>query len=236
MAIYGSLTIAATTPIRQFPQLEGSKPQHGNHTQSRTRGLFSTLELGDRWAAETVALPQRNKYMTVTVLADKKPQSEHTALLLKEKLADLDSRFDGARQLYKLHRLLLEVDDELVIAADHGGYAAVINNLSEHATFTLMSSGKVIHLTGIFDAVNSSVRLAWTTEDGFIEEIRRADPTRYVFYRFPPIVDRPVFIYTQLVCSKWYSWTKAFTGTDGLSKAMNALEVLLYKDPSIDSL
>lgn len=229
MAIYGSLVIAATTPIRQFPQLEGSKPQHGNHTQSRTRGLFSTLEVGEQWAAETVALPQRNKYMTVTVLADTKDQSTNTAMLLREKLADLDSRFEGARQLYKLNQLMLEV------APNSRDYVAVINNLSEHATFTLMSAGRAIHLTGIYDTVNSSVRLAWTTEDGFIEDVRHADPTRYVFYRFPAIVDRPLFIYTQLIASKWYTWTKAFVGPDGLIKAFNALEVLLYKDPSIDS-
>jgi hypothetical protein len=118
---------------------------------------------------------------------------------------------------------------------DTGEYVAVINNLSEHATFTLLTSGTTLYLTGVYDTVNSSVRLVWSTEDTFVEEVRRADQTRYVFYRFPPIVDRPLFIYTQLVCSKWYSWTKAFNGVDGLSKAMNALEVLLYKDPTIES-
>jgi hypothetical protein len=227
MAIYGSLCVSATTPIRQFPQLEGSKPQHGNHTQSRTRGLFSTLETGDTFEVETVALPQRNKYMTVAVEASTKAGSAIIASLLKHKLVDLDSRFEGARQLYKLNQMMAELDT--------GEYVAVINNLSEHATFTLLTSGTTLYLTGVYDTVNSSVRLVWSTEDTFVEEVRRADQTRYVFYRFPPIVDRPLFIYTQLVCSKWYSWTKAFNGVDGLSKAMNALEVLLYKDPTIES-
>lgn len=229
--LYGSLVIAATTPVRQFPMLEGSKPLHGNHTESRTRGLFTTLETGDRWAADTVALPQRNKYMTVTVAAQSNGQSMHTASLLKRSLEDLDSRFEGSRQLYKLNQLMLEIETPNLC----GSYVAVINNTSEHATFSLLSSGTPLYLCGVYDIVNSSVRVVWSTDDTFIDTTRRADPTRYVFYRFPMLLDRPLFIHTQLVCSKWYSWCKVFVGVDGIAKAFNALELFLYKDPSVNS-
>jgi hypothetical protein len=230
--LYGSLVISANTPIRQFPQLEGSKPLHGSHTESRHKGLFSTLVTGDHYAEATVALPQRNKYMQITVVRDDLDLSPAIAAdLLRTKLSDLDSRFEGSRQLFKLSQLM----DEIAVNPGCMGYAAVVNNTSEHATFSLLSSYVTIYLYGVYDTVNSSVRLVWTTDETFIEQVRRADPVRYVFYRFPVVYTRPLFIYTQSICSKWYQWTKVFTGVDGLVKAFNALEIFLFKDPSVNS-
>jgi hypothetical protein len=229
--LYGSLVISATTPCHQFPQLSDIRATTGCHTESSTKGVFTTLVTGSQHANATVALPQRNKYMNITVAGGSVGQSKRTADLLRVKLSDLDSRFDGARQLYKMGQLMSEIESDNLGAA----YAAVINNTSEHATFTLLSQKIPFRFLGVFDTVNSSVRLVWTTDEQFIENVRQADPTRYVFYRYPMVYDRPLFIYTQSVASKWFQWNKVFAGKDGLLKAFNALEIFLFKDPSINS-
>lgn len=231
--IYGSLVIAATTPCRQFPQLEGSKAQHGNHTDSRTRGLFSTLTTGGRFTASDVALPQRNKYMAVTTASRTVEESAIAHTRITKGIVDLDSRFDGSRQLYKLNQLMSEAFHAPGVSLP--AYVSIINNISEHAHFSLLSEGIRLYLCGIYDTVNSSVRLVWSTDSSFIDGVRCADPMRYVFYRFPTLLDRPLFINTQPVCANWYKWNKAFTGIDGLARAFNALELFLYKDPTVNS-
>lgn len=230
--LYGSLTIAATTPVKPFPIFENPKTKSGAHTESKYRGTWSTLSIGDPVSERIVALPQRNKYMTVSTLSERETEATAATALIAEGLTDLDSRFDGARQLYKVHRLMEEIKPQL----EGIPYVAIVNNTADHASFNLLSSELLLRVYGVFDVVNRSVRLVWTTDADFVEDVRATDPIRYVFYRFPDLYDRPMFVYTQNVCAKWYSWATAFTGVDGLLKVFNALENFLYKDHTVETL
>jgi hypothetical protein len=226
--VYGSLTLAASSSIEPFTVFEDSRARSGAHTESRFRGLFQTLVDGPSVEA-AVALPQRNKYMNTSVVAEDATVANVVSHRLSINLADLDSRFEGARQLYKLQKLQEECsgfDQRL-------RYMAVINNTSEHASFAILSQKTVVYVIGVYDTVNNSVRLVWTTDDTFVETVREHAPTRYTFYRFPEVYDRPLFLYTQSVCAKWYSWSRTFNGIDGILRAFNALENFLYKNPNL---
>jgi hypothetical protein len=230
--VYGSLVLSATTPVLPFPIFEHASTLSGTHTESRTRGLYSTLVSDPSLIEATVALPQRNKYMQTSVLSENEVESNRISGRLCSSLSDLDSRFEGARHLYKLQTLLNELaeyDSEIE-------FLAIINNTSEHASFSILSHGVAIDLIGVYDVVNRSVRLVWTIDDHFVTDLKAIDQTRYLFYRFPIVYDRPLFIYTQSVCAKWYSWSKTFTDTDGVFKAFNALENFLFKNPNLPEL
>jgi len=164
--------------------------------------------------------------MQTSVIADSEADASRLSSKLCASLTDLDSRFDGARHLYKLQTLLNELseyDDEVE-------FLALINNTSEHASFSILSHGVAVDVIGVYDVVNRSIRLVWTLDDQFIPNLKATDPTRYLFYRYPIVYDRPLFIYTQSVCAKWYSWSKAFTDTDGVFKCFSALENFLFKN------
>ena len=115
-------------------------------------------------------------------------------------------------------------------------YLAILENQSEHSYFALLSHQVSTHIIGVYDGVNSSVRLVWTTDPDFIQGVRKTEPTRYVFFRYPDLVDRPMFLNTQLLCARWFQWSRAFDQTtDGLLRTFNALETLLFKDPTVST-
>lgn len=230
-SVYGSVILAATTPVKPFSVFKDDQTKHGAHTESRFRGLFSLLISSLNKSEDVVALPQRNKYLTVSVISQSLNASKALTAEMKELLSEIDSRFDGARQLYKLNRLMADVEwvcDE--------PYIAIINNQSDHSYFSVLSEKLELHVTGCYDVVNKSVRLMFSTDENWIQDIREAEPTRYIFYRYPPICNRPLFIHTQSLCSRWYSWSNTFTTTDGVLRAFNALEVVLFKNPNLEVL
>ena len=232
--VYGSLVISATTPVKDFEVFNHARTKTGNHTESKYRGLYSLLIDEYNLVENNVALPQRNKYMVTSVVGSSPTTIRNISQVMARSLTDLDSRFDGARQLFKMQQLMSEI--EIGTGGTGYPYLAVINNISEHASFNILSSKVQIHVFGVYDTVNKSVRLVWTTDDEFIAREKESDYTRYVFYRFPVLYDRPLFIYTQSVCAKWFSWSNAFTESDGVLKTFNALENFLYKDPSLAQL
>lgn len=184
------------------------------------------LEIQTETAArKTLSLPQRNKYLELEIVG-REPVAEPLHLW-SEKLQFIDSRFDGARQLHKMWRVMREVSR----ATEGAKYAMCIEDKSDHPSFTFISHGIPIHLFGVYDLVNSNVHLAWSTDQEFPSIIRRDNPTRYVFYRYPVLRFKPVFVHTQFLISKWYKWTRSFTGTDALLRQFNAMEYALYKDP-----
>jgi hypothetical protein len=229
LPIYGSLTISATTPTKQFPVFNVEFARPTSHTESKYRGLCYEQACGHTVVENAVALPQRNKYMLTTVVSDRTPLSMAVSKSLTRCLVDLDSRFEGARQLYKMQMLMKEIDPRQP-------YVATINNTSEHATITLLAQGSPLYVLGVYDGVNKSVRLVWTTDPDFVQIVRAEDPTRYVFYRYPDLFDRPLFIHTQNVCANWFSWSKNFEGPDSVLKIFNALENFLYKNPNTATL
>lgn len=226
--LYGSLVLAATTPLNEFPMFNDARTLSGNFTGGRYRGSFSLL-VPD--AVEyAVALPQRGKYIVTHTIA----APIHAPKLvdsLARLLPDLDSRFEGARQLYKSQQLMNEID-----LPSHPPYLVVINNTKEHPYFNVLTQGVPLYLFGVFDTVNRSVRLVFTTDAEFIEKAKAPNFTRYVFYRFAVVVDRPIFMHTQSLCSRWYFWARAFHGSDGILKCFNLLEHLLLKDSNLPTL
>jgi hypothetical protein len=224
--LYGSLALAASTPLHPFPMFNDARTLNGNFTGGQYRGAYSLLF--DNPIEQHIALPTRGKYMAVYTCADNPLHAQAIASSLARQLPDLDSRFDGARQLYKSQQLMNEVDTPA-----HPPYVTVINNMKEHPYFNVLVQGVTLLLIGVFDTVNRSVRLVFTTDADFIERVKADDFTRYVFYRFAPVRDRPIFLHTQSLISRWYFWARAFRGTEGVLKSFNVLEHFLMKDSNL---
>jgi hypothetical protein len=112
-------------------------------------------------------------------------------------------------------------------------FFSIVHNTGDHPTIALLSCGVHVDLIGVYDTQNSSVRLVWTTDKDFIATVRAHDFTRYVFYRFPAFKDRPIFLYTQSLCSRWLDWMRIFESDPSrVLRSFNAMENFLYKDPA----
>lgn len=227
--MYGSLVLHATTQVQEFPRLVDANTIKGFHMENRLKGVYSLLIDGDFEELE-IPLPTRNKYLTVTVLAEQESALANLAALCELKLPEIDSMFEGARHLFKMQQMM---DDFSKTVTDP--YIICINNNSQHSYFTLLAHGVPLYLYGVYDTVNRSVRLVWTSDAQFIGSCRAVEPTRYVFYRFPVLENRPLFLYTQNLCARWYEWNRIFTGSDGILKAFNTIENLLFKNPHVET-
>lgn len=221
--LYGALTLAATTPLHQFPVFHDTRTINGNF--AGYRGSYSLLM--PEAIEKEIVIPARGKNMRVYVTASP-PHGKPLAAILEKTLPDLDSRFDGARQLYKSAKLMQEI-------GSHVPYVAVINNTKEHPYLNILVCGVELHVLGVFDTVNRSVRLVFTTDPEFVDKVRFSDYTRYVFHRFPPVTNRPLFLHTQSLISRWYSWSKAFRGADSILRCFNVLECYVLKDAEFDN-
>ena len=133
---------------------------------------------------------------------------------------------------YKFYR----VQKDLASMNQARAFVTCIVNAGEHSHIALLCQWKDLSVHGVYDTVNKSVRLVWTDDEWFIKDLRSLESNRYVFYRFPIVQDRPLFMYTQALCSKWYKWQKQFNEADGILKSFNALERYLYKEPEIPNL
>src|ERR1700756_4800520 len=121
--LYGSLTLAATTPLHPFPVFNDTRTVNGN--PAGYRGSYSLLM--PNAVEKEVVLPARGKNMSVYVTSD--PVSAPVlAGVLGNALPELDARFDGARQLYKSNQLMNDI-------ASYSPYVAVINNTKDHPYF-----------------------------------------------------------------------------------------------------
>lgn len=228
--VYGSLVISARTQVAALPVFDHSRTRKGDHSGTTNHSqlfntVFWTLATGDDTHTDVVALPQRNKYMTVDTVSESPSLSEEVNMELSEKLAVIDTQFRGGRQLYKVYHMM----EETAKALD-AEFVTVINNEAEHSSFNILSAGYTVDVYGVYDTVNDSVQLAWSTDEDFVARCKSQDPTRYIFYRYPPLLDRPLFIYTQYLVSKWWKWNRTFEGRSGVLKAFNALESFLFKD------
>ncbi|QRE00078.1 hypothetical protein [Burkholderia phage BCSR5] len=219
--LYGAVVLAANSPTQPFKLYEGG--ESGAHFQSRFTGFWYTYST---YEAEVMSLPQRDKLLRIDYMTE-----EPLYKSLSQKLSQIDSQYEGSRHLNKLHRLQEELDAE-----DCTNYAVMINNASSHGYFAFLSRQIPIYLYGMVSTVNGSVQLLWSTEDDVVDRVRSLHPLRYVFFRFPPIIDRPVFLPTQAVCSHWWRWTSSFQSELSMLRAFNALDVRLFKDPTLVSL
>lgn len=223
---YGALTIDAQSSTPVLPVFDSGCVATGHHTNSRYKGQWA-LKFPNHHRVVSVELPQRDKHMQVSVASRWGGVDQDIADTLAHELQDLDAKYEGSRWLYKLQRLLETTSDY------HAEYVAIVNNQSEHPSFSILSQGLDLGFYGVYDTVNRSTQLAWSTDPDFVQITRAQEPTRYLFHRYPTVKDRPLFILTENVCSKWYVWKQAFTNVDGVLKAFNVLENFLFKNPEV---
>jgi hypothetical protein len=178
-----------------------------------------------------VHIPQRNKEFVIDTYGVESWCTEVNAQL-SIKLPLMESQFEDSRQLYKFNRIQNELTDNAMSSQ----FVSVILNNGAHQHIALLSQWMDLYLYGVYDVVNKGVRLVWTDDAWFVSDARAYDYTRYVFYRFPVLQDRPLFLYSQALCSKWWGWTKQFQEPDGVLKAFNALENFLFKEPELPTL
>jgi hypothetical protein len=223
---YGALTIDAQSSTPVLPVFDSGCVATGHHTNSRYKGQWA-LKFPNHHRVVSVELPQRDKHMQVSVASRWGGVDQDIADTLAHELQDLDAKYEGSRWLYKLQRLLETTSDY------HAEYVAIVNNQSEHPSISILSQGLDLGFYGVYDTVNRSTQLAWSTDPDFVQITRAQEPTRYLFHRYPTVKDRPLFIHTENVCSKWYVWKQAFTNVDGVLKAFNVLENFLFKNPEV---
>ncbi|MGT3783824.1 hypothetical protein ACVTE8_14795 [Staphylococcus aureus] len=223
---YGALTIDAQSSTPVLPVFDSGCVATGHHTNSRYKGQWA-LKFPNHHRVVSVELPQRDKHMQVSVASRWGGVDQDIADTLAHELQDLDAKYEGSRWLYKLQRLLETTSDY------HAEYVAIVNNQSEHPSFSILSQGLDLGFYGVYDTVNRSTQLAWSTDPDFVQITRAQEPTRYLFHRYPTVKDLPLFIHTENVCSKWYVWKQAFTNVDGVLKAFNVLENFLFKNPEV---
>lgn len=217
--IFGSLVLFSDRNQTDIPIPSGQfSVTRGQHVVDKHKGHW--VEVSDI-ATQEILLPQRYKRMSILATACG-PQ-------LCEGLKVLDSEFGDARQLYKLGRLMTTLTDS---------YTAVVNNVStngESGSFYLLST-EGLYVNLVFDVEEHSVRIVWSDFD-LKQYTQAAKQFRYVFYAMPTLINRPLFIHSQTVCSRWWKFKKAFgESRHGLLRSCNALELFLYKDPDIPNL
>lgn len=218
--IFGSLILFSDRNQTDLPMplLEGMVTTRGQHVVDKHKGQW--MEVTDL-APHEIFLPQRYKRMWVSSTAGLSQ--------LADGLEVLDSEFGDARQLYKLGRLMTTISEP---------FTAVVNNVStngESGSFYLLST-ETLYVNLVFDIEEHSVRIVWSDFD-LKSYTQAAKQFRYVFYAMPTLTNRPLFIHSQTVCSRWWKFKKAFgESRHGLLRSCNALELFLYKDPDIPNL
>lgn len=208
-----------------LPALQDFKRRSGQHIHGRYNGKWTEVNEVEGTA---VYIPQRYKHLTISV-------SDQSVLPdLSAGLEGLDALYDTARQLYKLNCFLQTFS--------HSGFAAIVNISSAapqgapvSGSFYLLSKGIPLYYALVFDVQENSVQLVWSTID-FKTDIQTRSLFRYVFFPFNPVVDRPIFMPTQALCARWWQLIKGFgESRHGLLRAANALELVLYKDPTVET-
>lgn len=230
--LYGSICLSSTeAALKPFPQMYAGVAKF-HHTSHPQRGLVQVCSMTANWAGKEVHLPQRSKSYQLYAIGEQQWCSTVVDYLAGE-LPKMESQHEQARQLFKLNEYMKDMKR----LPRSQAYVAMLINNGDHAHVGLLSQWNDLNLIGVYDSVNSSVRLVWTDDEYFVTDVRNVDPGRYVFYRFPMLVDRPLFLYSQALCSKWSKWMKTFgSGPDAVLKAFNSLELFLYKEPELPTL
>jgi len=221
MTILGSLVLHSDRPVPEFelPELKGLHKREGHHVGSRHNGSFR--EYFDLEPLELL-VPQRYKRMTVLA-------SDNVKHELSAELSTLDSQFEGARQLFKLQKLLDRFQGQWFSVVNVSNFGA--DGTAQSGGFYLLSSDHPLHIALVFDSNSGSVQLVWATFD-FKRSLREQQGFNYSFFLLPTERRMPLFVPSQALCSKWWRLTQSFDGQRyGLLKACNAIEMILYKNP-----
>lgn len=218
--IFGSLVLFSDRQLTDLysPYLNDLDIHSGAHINDRHKGLWtqaSDIEDFD------VYLPQRYKRMSVLATSNRD--------ILMAELSVLDSNWDDARHLYKLGQMMKSLAGPMI---------AVVNSVSTssdglNGSFYLLAINEPLYINLVFDLEEHSVRLTWSTFD-LKKDIQDRKQFRYIFYALPILIDRPLFINSQNLCGRWWKLRRSFGETKhGLLRACNALELALYKDPTL---
>ncbi|BAG41702.1 hypothetical protein [Ralstonia phage phiRSL1] len=221
--LYASLVLSANGPQSNFPQFED--PHTWNHTPHRYRGECQVQAA--QVPPVAIHVPQRAKSFSVFTVGST-PEAVNS--VLEERLPLMEAEFESSRQLYKLHRIQQQ------ILLHSWLFTSFMVNSGQHGHLAVMTRGRTVYVIGVYDTVNNGVRLVLTTDQWFVQDTRQHDFPRYVYYRFPDLNDRPLFLYSQALCGKWWKWSQTHTGVDGVLKCFNSLEHYLFKDPEVPTL
>jgi len=228
MLLFGTLVIQAKRRVPDFvlDPLYNLPKVRGQHVEGRYPGAWT--EINDAYTSN-LFLPQRNKRCVIS------STTEESSTALCQGLETLDSQYIDTNQLYKLNQLLADLNYLKPFAATTNVESTTTKEGKPiSGSFYLFSHGVPLYLYLVFDLVESSTRLMWSTAD-LKREIRESEPLRYVFYQMPQIVNRPVFLPTQYLCVRWWTLMKNFADdVYALMKAANALELRLFKDPRVE--
>lgn len=222
MTILGSLVLHATQPVPELPipELDGLTKRTGHHVAGRFNGSYR--EYFDTEPVE-VMIPQRYKSMSVLTTDNVREE-------LSEQLAKLDTQYEGARQLYKLQRLMDRMPDDWHASVNVCNSGA--DGTAQSGAFYVMSAGDPMFITLVFDSATGSVQLVWSTFD-IKTRLRQSNALNYSFFMLPSRRRAPLFIPSQSLCSKWWRLTKTFEDHRwALIKTCNAIEMMLYKNPN----
>lgn len=195
----GYFVLGGASKPPPLPLGDLEKGLKGNHTASRTGGDFFIC---CDYPKQTVNIPTRDKRVDLW---------SPNVSVLAEHIATLDSQ-PGENYRAKLLPLLKHVSE------------GVINNIStaNHGSIALLG---LPSFYGLHDNQSGSSYLVWCTEED-LNLLLIQHPLRYLVFRFPSM--KVVFIPCELLCSKWWRWTKSHS----LLHAFNALEMRLNNGPS----
>ena len=207
--LIGSLVLSSKgNPTKLFCFTEETTT--GNHVPGRQNGKWwMTHDMLDK----EIYLPQRDKGIHVSF--------DETNLIdeLEFRLSSLDSILAGQNQISKYNVLYRHMTDK------SNRFLVVMNNVGTHGSWGFLSKGEPLYLYGIYN--DNEVQLIWTTDNLLIDSIRSMYPLKFSIYRFPVILDMPLFISTQAISSKWWRWSSS-SKTDPLL-CFNALELMIFK-------
>lgn len=223
MTILGSLTIHADRVITDLaiPSLQGLTRREGQHVNSRHNGSYHEF-----YNVEPIEVLVPQRYKRMTVLATDNVRHD-----LSDALSTLDAQHEDARQIHKLSLLMKSLG---------GSWHSVVNVANTGAggealsgAFYLLASNQPIYVSMMFDSITGSVQLVWSTFD-LKTELRQVGLLNYSFVSFPTLRNRPLFVPSQALCSKWWRMLQSFDGQRySTVKAANAVEVMLYKNPDL---
>jgi hypothetical protein len=225
--ISGSLSIYSNTTFIEplvLPSHKNLVVTNGSHLENRLNGSWITYS--DAYSHD-ILIPARSKELKLLTT------NESTVYSLASCLQELDTTSINSRHLHKLHLLMVEI---ALLEDLKFSYAALVNNVSLNGTISLLSNNVPIYLYLLFDLTEKSIQFLYSTVD-IKAEIRDTYGLRYMFYQFPVILNRPIFIHTKTIASHWRRWHKSFSNSnDCMLKCCNATELYLFKDYKLENL
>jgi hypothetical protein len=180
----------------------------GAHFSGRYRGRYS---IRSSIYEQELPIPSRDKHLTLY------SNQEESLPRYAELFGSLDSSYPGDTWLQKLAKVRTYSSPDNYL---------VVNTEGTHGHFSILANDCPLELIGVHDPQLKTTHLLLADGADAANYVRSVYPLRFFLYRFPPIVNRVVFLQTQTVSSHWWRYIK---GGD-LLFAFNALEMKLFRE------